>query len=254
MADPRYIPGPTGPIAWLRAVVYYLYIALATIVMGVWGLWLTGRHGYEGVHRLATVWTGHLLAAARVILGLSYEIRGTPPTGDCLIGAKHQSFFDILIIAHHAPHRSFIMKKEILRIPIMGYYTGKAGCVPIDRARGGEAMTHMLSQLREIRAAHDQVQLVIYPEGTRVPPGEARRYKPGIARIYGETDLPVVPVAVNVGLFWGKRGIPMRPGHAIVEYLPAIAPGLPPDELLRELQTRVEAGSNALMSEAGFQP
>lgn len=254
MAEPTSVPGKIGPLSYLRAVAYYIYIALATIVLGIWGIGQTMRHGYAGVHRVADVWSGQLLAAARVILGLTYEIRGTPPTGDCIIGAKHQSFFDILIIAHHVPRRAFIMKKEVLRVPIMGYYAYKAGCVPIDRSRGPEAMAAMLDVVRDQQAERGLGQLIVYPEGTRVPPGTHRRYKSGVSKIYEATNLPCVPVAVNVGLFWGKRGIPMRPGRAIVEFLPAIEPGLPADQMLSQLESSVEERSNALMAEAGFQP
>ena len=90
-------------------------------------------------HVLPIVWTGRLLAAARTILGVSVELRGTPPQGDVIVAAKHQSFLDILAISHAVPQCGFIMKREVMRVPVMGYYARRAGCIPIDRARGGEA-------------------------------------------------------------------------------------------------------------------
>lgn len=245
-------PGPVTWDAYPRSVLYYVHIALATLVLGLWGVFFQVLpRGRAGVHRVADVWTTHLLGMARFYCGITYEVRGTPPTMDCLIGAKHQSFFDILIIANRAPQRSFIMKKQILHVPILGWFALKAGCIPIDRSRGSEALSKMVEETK-IAQQQGLGQLIVYPEGTRTRPGEKRRYKQGIGVLYDAAGLPVAPVATNVGLFWSKRGFPILPGHGVVEYLPLIEPGLSAQELVRTLEERVEAASDALMAEAGF--
>lgn len=251
MAATDYRPGPITWVNHVRTAVFYVYIALATVVLGTWGVIFKVPRGRMGANRVAEVWSGHLLAAARVLLGLRYELRGTLPPGDLLIGAKHQSFFDILILAHLAPQRAFIMKKQILNVPIMGWFAYKAGCIPIDRARGSEAMKVMVEGVRAAMA-RGLGQLIVYPEGTRTAPGSKRRYKPGIGVLAESTGLPVVPVATNVGLFWDKRGWPIRSGTGVLEILPTIAPGLSANDLVARLEAEVEAASDALMAEAGF--
>ncbi|KEO57459.1 lysophospholipid acyltransferase family protein [Thioclava indica] len=246
-----HLPGRITWFSYVRAAVFYVHIALATLVFGIWGLIFQLPRGRVGAHKVASVWSGHLLAAARFYLGLRYELRGEMPEGDCLVGAKHQSFFDILIIAHHMPQRSFIMKKQIMNVPIMGWYALQAGCIPIDRSRGSEAMKAMLEGVKKAQK-EGLGQLIIYPEGTRTRPGEKRRYKQGIGVIADATGLPVYPVATNVGLFWSKRGWPIHSGVGVVEFMPPIPAGLSAPGVLSELQERVETQSDALMAEAGF--
>lgn len=251
-ADPRYTPAPL-PLLWpLRAAVFYVWIALVTAFMGLW--WLPKvRRDPMNAHVLPVIWTGRLLAAARAILGVSVELRGTPPTADCVIAAKHQSFLDILAIAHAVPQCAFIMKREVLRVPIMGYYARKAGCIPIDRARGAEAMSRIISEIEASRGDEDGLgQLIIYPEGTRTRPGERRKYKHGVGSIQQATGLAVHPVAVNCGMFWPRDGLRVRPGRAVVQFLDPIPPWLTAVETVQRVETEVEAASDRLMQEAGF--
>lgn len=251
-ADPHYTPAPL-PLLWpLRAAVFYVWIALVTAFMGLW--WLPKvRRDPQNAHVLPVIWTGRLLAAARTILGVSVELRGTPPTEDCVIAAKHQSFLDILAIAHAVPQCAFIMKREVLRVPIMGYYARKAGCIPIDRARGAEAMTRIIREIEASRADADGLgQLIIYPEGTRTRPGERRKYKHGVGSIQQATGLTVCPVAVNCGMFWPRDGLRVRPGRAVIEFLDPIPAGLSASETVQQVETMVEAASDRLMQAAGL--
>ncbi|HHW33796.1 MAG TPA: 1-acyl-sn-glycerol-3-phosphate acyltransferase [Paracoccus solventivorans] len=251
-ADPRYVPEPL-PLLWpLRTAVFYVWIALVTAFMGLW--WLPKvRRDPQNAHVLPVIWTGRLLAAARTILGVSVELRGTPPTEDCVIAAKHQSFLDILAIAHAVPQCAFIMKREVLRVPIMGYYARKAGCIPIDRSRGAEAMTRIIREIEASRADADGLgQLIIYPEGTRTRPGERRKYKHGVGSIQQATRLPVCPVAVNCGMFWPRDGLRVRPGRAVIEFLDPIPAGLSAAQTVQQVETVVEAASDRLMQAAGL--
>ncbi|SEH63815.1 lysophospholipid acyltransferase family protein [Paracoccus alkenifer] len=251
-ADPRYTPAPL-PLLWpLRAAVFYVWIALVTAFMGLW--WLPKvRRDPMNAHVLPVIWTGRLLAAARAILGVSVELRGTPPTADCIIAAKHQSFLDILAIAHAVPQCAFIMKREVLRVPIMGYYARKAGCIPIDRSRGAEAMSRIIAEIETSRGDEDGLgQLIIYPEGTRTRPGERRKYKHGVGTIQQATGLPISPVAVNCGMFWPRDGLRVRPGRAVIEFLDPIPAGLPSAETVRQVEQLVEAASDRLMQQAGL--
>ena len=233
-------PGRGGALAWARTLAYYLYIALATLVLGLWGL-PQGLRGRAAANRVATVWLRQMLGAARVILGVRVEYRGAPPVGDVLIAAKHQSFLDILALAQACPRRAFVMKREVLNVPIMGWFARKVGCIPIDRTRGKDALRQITAEVEAARRSPEGLgQLIVYPEGTRTLPGHSLPYKPGVAIIQRATGLPIVPVAADCGLFWPKRGFPIRPGVAVVQFLEPVPPG-----------QRIEPASLALYHEAG---
>lgn len=247
----RYRPRPPSILDWPRTVVYYLYIALATIVLGLWGLPLALR-GTEAANRVASVWLGQMLGAARVILGLRVEVRGTPPTGDCIVASKHQSFLDILALAQACPRRAFVMKREVLRVPIMGWFARKVGCIPIDRARGKEALKQIIAEVEAARARPEGLgQLIIYPEGTRTRPGQRLPYKHGAGTIQRATGLTIHPVAVNCGMFWPRRGIPIRGGVAVIEFLEPLPAGERSSQVMELLESRIEPASERLFLAAG---
>lgn len=246
-------PGEAGALAWLRTGAFYLYIALATVALGAWGLpqVLANRRRAD---RVAQVWSDHFLAALRVIAGLSVEVRGTPPAGPALVASKHQSFLDIMGISAAVPRRGFVMKRQVLRVPIMGWFARAAGCIPIDRTRGGKALAEISAEVARSKADGGLGQIVIYPEGTRTLPGERLRYKYGVAALAEASGLPVTPVAVNAGLFWPRKGYPLRPGRAVIAFLPVMPEALSGLALVEALQQVIEGGSDALMAEAGFTP
>lgn len=244
-------PGALTVGQYLGNVLFYGHLALATLIIGLFGLPAL-RHGREGANRIATRWIGYTIRIARLHLGLTCEIRGTPPTGDCIVAAKHQSFWDIMVIAHAVPRRAFIMKREVMRVPVMGWYAWKTGCIPIDRSRGRDAMGAISATINQRMAGEGLGQLIIYPEGTRTLPGQRRPYKQGVATIRAATGLPVVPVAVNTGLFWPRSGWGIRPGRAVVEFLPSIGPDIPELGFMPRLQAEIETASDRLMAEAGL--
>lgn len=192
----------------------------------------------------------YVIWTAGWMVGLKTEVRGTPPTGAVLVAAKHQSFFDILIIYASMPRPRFIMKRILLFAPILGQYAWRIGCIPVNRGKRGAAIAKMMEDVEKEQA--DPGQLVIYPQGTRVAPGATKPYKVGTAVLYEQLGQPCVPVAANVGVFWPKRGLYRKPGTAVVEFLEAIPPGLSKDVFLARLEAAIETRSNALMREAGF--
>lgn len=246
-----YRPGRAGALAWLRTGLFYVYIALATLVLGVFGLPL-GLRGREAANKVATLWLDQMLGAARIILGVRVEYRGTPPAGDLLIASKHQSFLDILALARACPRRAFVMKRQVMNVPIMGWFARRVGCIPIDRAKGKEAMRQIIAEVEAARKSPQGLgQLIFYPEGTRTLPGQKAPYKHGVTVVQRASGLPILPVAVNCGMFWPKRGFPIRPGTTVVEFLPAIPAGMRAEALLTQLEIRIEAASDALFHEAG---
>ncbi|MBV0892039.1 1-acyl-sn-glycerol-3-phosphate acyltransferase [Paracoccus sp. Z118] len=251
MTRPGYQPGPLPALWWLRAASYYVHVGLATLVIGLWGLPKAMRQGRTGALRVSEVWIGYMLRAARWHYGVRVEVRGTPPVSDCIVAAKHQSFLDILAIAQACPQRAFIMKKEIMRVPIMGWFAREVGSVPIDRARGPAARAAMVAAVQKAMR-RGLGQLIIYPEGTRTKPGERRPWKAGVVTLYAASGLPCQPVATNAGMFWPRDGLRVRPGVAVIEFLDPIPPGQPPAELLPNVEPLVEDASDRLMGDAGL--
>ena len=188
--------------------------------------------------------------SARVLVGLRSEVRGTVPSGAVLIASKHQSFFDSIILFSVLDAPRFIMKRQLAYLPVAGWHALRIGCVPVDRGKRGQAIRQMVEAVAA--GAQRPGQLIIYPQGTRIAPGVAAPYKVGAAALYAQLGQACVPVGTNVGLFWPRRGIRRKPGLAVVEFLPPIEPGLDTATFMAELETRIEASSNALMAEAGF--
>ena len=184
------------------------------------------------------------------MIGLKVEYRGTPPTDEVMIAAKHQSFLDVLAIYGAIPRGKFIMKRILMYAPILGWFGLRVGCIPVDRGKRGAAIIKMLADVKE--GAAQPGQLIIYPQGTRVAPGKVMKYKTGTGALYRQLEQPCVPVALNIGVFWPKRGVYRKPGTAVVEFLEEIPPGLPQNEFMALIEERIESASNKLNEEEGF--
>ena len=237
-------------VQYLRSIVFIvqMYIMLAVISVGLFPVALIGgRDGAIWVCRAYCKWVCH---SARWIVGLRTEIRGEVPSGDVMVASKHQSFLDILMIYAAVPRGKFIMKKELVWTPFVGWYAYLIGCIPVDRGKRGAAVRSMLAKAKDSRMAGGQ--LIIFPQGTRVAPGVKREYKIGAGALYRQMQQPCVPAATNVGVFWPRHGILRKPGVAVIEFLPVIPPGLKVSEFMGRLEAEIEPASDALMAEAGF--
>lgn len=188
------------------------------------------------------------LVLLRVICGTRCRIRGTPPTGPCIVAAKHQSFLDIWLLTVSLPEPRFVMKRSLLYTPVLGIFARRMGCVPIDRQAGSKAIRSM-----ERGFAQDIMhgQIVIYPQGTRVAPGDKREYKIGVLRLHERFGLPVELVATNAGCFWPRFGLWRAPGEAVLEFLGPVPPETDRGQIMREIEDRVESASDSLMERAG---
>ncbi|MEL6915263.1 MAG: lysophospholipid acyltransferase family protein [Pseudomonadota bacterium] len=236
---------------WLRGLAFHLNVYPMMLVIGVVFLPYALATPRGAVFACRT-WARYTMFSARWMLGITTEIRGTPPTGEVLIAAKHQSFLDIIMIFNAVPNAKFIMKQELLYTPIIGQYAYRLGCVPVRRGRRAEAVKKMVADVQAGRA--NPGQLCIYPQGTRIRPGVEAPYKIGTYALYRELAQPCVLAATNAGLFWPRSGMVKHPGHAVVEFLAPIPPGHPQAAFMADMESRVETTSNALMEEAGFDP
>ncbi|WP_368186417.1 lysophospholipid acyltransferase family protein [Aestuariibius sp. HNIBRBA575] len=236
-------------IQWLRSLIFvgqmYFVLAVVGIVFFPWAL--VSRHGAFAAAHFYCAW---VMWTARWMVGLKTEVRGTPPTDECMIAAKHQSFLDIIMIFHAVPRGKFIMKRSLLWTPVIGQYGLRMGCVPVNRGKRAQAIKKMVADVNA-GTAHPG-QLIIYSQGTRVAPGVKRPYKVGTGVLYEQLQQDCVPVACNVGVFWPRTGIYRKPGTAVVEFLPRVPAGQEHRQMLKSLEKLVEAKSNTLMREAGF--
>ena len=233
------------PLSLLFIIQMYLAMAVIALVWSPWALF--SRNGAYSACKTYSRWVFFTL---RILCGVRCEVRGTPPTDEALVAAKHQSFLDIMMIFVAVPRGKFIMKRELIYAPFLGQYAWRLGCVFVNRGKRGQAIAKMKADVAA-GAAHPG-QLIIYSQGTRVAPGVKVAYKVGSGLLYEQLGQPCVPVATNVGVFWPKRGILRKPGVAVVQFLPPIAPGLPVADFMARLETEVETASDRLLVEAGF--
>lgn len=202
------------------------------------------------VFTVGRIWVTVTLAALRLLCGLTYEVRGRGnlPRAPAIFASKHQSAWDTLILAFVLDRPAVVLKRELLHIPIFGWYLTKARMVAIDRAGGAQTLKTMVAQAKA-RVAEGR-PIVIFPEGTRVAAGEHRAYHPGVYALYKALDLPTVPAALNSGLYWSRKAFIKRPGKVVLEVLPAIPPGLDRKAFLGQLKQSIESASDRLIDEA----
>ena len=233
----------------LRSLAFNLAFYVNIIVLMIVGLplILIGRHG---VFFIARLWGSSSLWLLETICGLRVEFRGVEniPPGGYILASKHESFLETFALLERATDFAIILKKQLVWIPLFGLYLVGARQIAIDRSRGHAALSQVLEQARAVIGAGRQI--IIYPEGTRRPPGAPPRYKYGVAAIYAETKAPCLPVALNTGLYWGRRGFTRRPGAAVIEYLPPIPPGLHRDAFAERLESAIEDACARLNKEA----
>jgi len=197
---------------------------------------------------LSSVWL------LRVIAGTRLEVRGLPRRldGPLLVAAKHQSMFETFALLHCFADPAFILKHELMRIPVFGWWLSRMGMISVRRDKGARALKDMGRDARETAEAGRQV--LIFPEGTRRPPGAEPAYKVGVVLLYEEMGMPCVPVALNSGLYWPRRKWQRYPGTILVEFLEPLPAGLPRKEFLKRLETDIETASDRLLVEAATGP
>lgn len=186
----------------------------------------------------------------RVLAGTKLEFRGLEhmPRAGAIVAAKHQSMFETFALFPRLPNPTYVMKRELARIPLWGWYATRAGMITVEREQGTAALRKLAGDVSTAVAAGRQV--IIFPEGTRRPPGAEPDYKGGIAHLYRMTGAPVVPAALNSGFFWPRRRMLRYPGTIVIEFLPPIPPGLTSRAFLERLESEVETASNRLAAEA----
>jgi 1-acyl-sn-glycerol-3-phosphate acyltransferase len=182
------------------------------------------------------------------ICGVKIDIRGREhlPKGGYILACKHQSAWETMALAASAPEPRYILKRELLFVPLFGFYLMRTGQVAINRGKRAEAIAAMNKAAK--LAVEEGGQLLIFPEGTRRPVDAEPAYKMGVAHMYEALGVPVIPVAINAGVFWPRRTFLKYPGTIVMEFLPPIPPGMPKEQFLPLLQERIETATNRLVA------
>lgn len=203
------------------------------------------------------VWARTSLWLLRAIAGVQHEVRGRQhiPQGAALVAGKHQSLWETFALLPALEDPAIVLKRELTWIPLFGWFAVKFKMIPVDRGAAASALKSLIAAARAAVSANRQI--VIFPEGTRRAPDAEADYKPGAAALYLQLDVPCVPFALNSGLYWPRRKFLRHPGTIIVEFLPAIPPGLKRREFSAQLEAAIETATAALVREgiqADFKP
>ena len=199
---------------------------------------------------VARFWVRSTLWLHGVILGTRDEIRGREniPSGGFIVASKHQSAWETLRLVELFHRPTFILKRELLWVPLFGWYLQRTGMIPVDRGKRSTALAAMTARARQ--AMREGRQIIIFPEGTRRPPGAPPAYRFGVTRLYSELQAPCLPVALNSGLFWPRRSLAQRRGTILLRCLEAIPPGVEPSVFSARIQATIESAVAGLIDES----
>jgi 1-acyl-sn-glycerol-3-phosphate acyltransferase len=243
----------TDPLIGWRSALFNLAFYLVTALMMLLGIWLLlGPRSWamQGLrlHGLVCVWL------LKVICNTSIEVRGREriPNGACLVVAKHQSAWDTFALIPLFRDPAIVLKAELARIPLYGWFCVKFEHILVRRERAAVALKTMVAEAKAKVAAGREI--LIFAEGTRREPGAPPDYKPGYVALYEALGVPVVPLALNSGLFWPRNSLARYPGTIVVEVLEPVPPGLPRAAAREAIETAIEAASWRLIWEAAAEP
>jgi 1-acyl-sn-glycerol-3-phosphate acyltransferase len=229
----------------LRSVAFNLlfYLNLVLHVIAAMPTFVLPRAAFMAVARS---W-GRTSNALLVVAGIGVELRGLEkiPPGALLVAAKHQSVWETFTLLTLFDDPAYVFKRELMWIPVFGWYAWKSDMIPIDRAARGGAVSDMIARARAEFARGRQI--IIFPEGTRTTPGAPPAYRQGVAHLYAQAGVPCLPVALNSGLFWPRRRFLRYPGTIVLEVLDSIPPGLPREEFAARLEREIEGATTRLL-------
>ncbi len=228
----------------LFAAAFYVVTALF-LVLGSWLFFAPRSWAMAGLkaHAIASLWL------LKHIVGTDMEVRGAKnlPKGACLVVSKHQSAWDTFALVPLFRDPAIVLKDELKWIPFYGWFCVKFEHILVKREKAASALKAMIRDAQ--RKAAQGREILIFPEGTRRPPGAPPDYKPGYVALYEGLGLPCVPLALNSGLYWPRRSLMRRPGTIVVEFLEPLPPGMGRKEFRETIEARLEAASARLAAE-----
>jgi len=234
---------------WLRSLafntIFYVNLILF-LVLGFWCFFIPRKAAIRALQ----LWATTSLWWLRVLTGTRLEVRGREhiPRGAALVAGKHQSTWETFAVLPLVDDPAMVLKRELTYIPLFGWFIFKFKMIPVERNAGALALKKMIAAAKQ--AVADNRQILVFPEGTRRPPGAPPDYKPGAAALYLSLKVPCVPMALNSGVFWPRRKFLRYPGTIVVEFLAQIPPGLDRKRFSSRLVEEIETATNRLVEEA----
>jgi 1-acyl-sn-glycerol-3-phosphate acyltransferase len=233
-------------MTWLRSLIFNIYFYGLTVIFAVSSL--AGRAlGLGGTPvwamSLARRWAKSVLAGLGPICGITYVVTGTehlPRNAPGLVASNHQSAFDTMVWLTLLHQPAYVLKQELMRIPLFGALCRLSGMIAVDRGAGASAIRTLLRAADTVKSENRVI--VIFPEGTRVPPGQVGELHPGVAALASRTKLPVIPVVTDSGKCWGRRAFKKIPGVIRIDIQPPLPAGLRREELMERLEAIYVAG------------
>ena len=222
---------------WGMSAVYVVLCTLLALIPGKTAL----MHGIRSYCRFTVI-------LMRVVCRIKVEVRGTPPKDQAvIIAAKHQSWGDGIVLMAKTGNVNFVVGDHMLKFPLIGWGLKPAGAIVVNNGGGRAAIESLTAGID--RSHHETRPILIYPEGHLTPVGEGKPYRKGVFRLYAALNRPIVPVATNLGLCWPQQEWSKHPGTAVIEFLDPIAPGGSKEDVMAELETRVETRTRELEAE-----
>lgn len=233
---------------YIRSFVFDVYFYIIGVLISILSLpILLGPQSWS--YAVPRFWGYLTLVGARWILGLSYKVEGLEnlPSKPYIIASKHQSAWETAAMCHIFPGSVYVLKKELKYIPFFNFHFARQKVITVDRKLGKFAIEPMVKSAQVHKEARRCI--IIYPEGTRSAVGKAGRYRAGVFALQEGLDIPVVPVALNSGVFWPRRSFIKKSGMITVSILPPINPGLTREKFMEVLEQSIETRSNQLYEE-----
>lgn len=232
---------------WIRSAIFNVAFFAWTFVVVVVAIPILAMPE-RAMIAYARFWSWSVLLLLRLICGLSYRVVGREkvPDGGIIVACKHQSAWDTIAFFGVFRTPVYILKRELLMVPLFGWCLLKSGMIAIDRKGGASTMRKTIVKAAEKLA--EGRQIVIFPQGTRIAPGVKAPYQPGAVGLYTHLNTAVVPAALDSGRFWPRRSFLKKPGTITLEFLEPIPPGLPRAQVHRMIEERIEAASDRLLA------
>jgi 1-acyl-sn-glycerol-3-phosphate acyltransferase len=244
-----------GHMQYIRSKVFDVLLVIWTLILSPSAILLRlCSTPTRYLRMVAQIWVNGILLALRYIVGLRYVERGRDniPNEPCIIIANHQSVWETLALAAIFPDAAFVSKREMLRVPIIGWFLKNYPMIMIERGGGARAIHSLIVQSRAV--LEDGRSIIIFPEGTRKSVSDQVVFKRGVEILYSELRRPVLPIAVNSGAFWGADRWMKYNGTITVSYLPPILPGLSRDAFREKAQSMLQAEKDRLITELDSAP
>ncbi len=241
-------------MTFLRSLAFNIFFFAWLLVLLLFA-WILLPFPRRVMQRMLRMWSWVTLWGIRLFGGIKYRFEGVEniPEGPIMIASKHQSIWDTFVMYVLLDDPQYVLKQELMKIPLWGLYAAKSEHIAIDRSAGAKALRDMVTNCTDRLSRGRQV--IIFPEGTRTAPGVTLRYHPGVAAIYQQMpeNSCVVPAALNSGSFWGRRKFYIRPGTITLRFMEPIPTGLPRKDFMALLEARIETASTELFNAAGAQ-